>query len=43
MEKLKTTTSHLDKFTFEVLPECDHGFYGKEDVLVKTIAEWLAK
>lgn len=43
VEKLKTTTSHLDKFTFEVLPECDHGFYGKEDVLVKTIAEWLAK
>ena len=43
VEKLKIVTPHPDKFTFDVLSECDHGFYGKEDVLVKTIAEWLEK
>ena len=43
VEKLKTITPHPDKLTFDILPECDHGFYGKEEVLVKTIAEWLAE
>jgi len=43
IEKLKTTTPHPEKFTFNILPDCDHGFYGKEEVLVKNIAQWLAK
>ena len=38
---LKDETNNSDKFIYKILPDCDHGFYGKEDVLVKTIADWL--
>lgn len=41
VEKIKTTTPYPDKFTFSILPNCDHGFSGQEKLLVKTISDWL--
>lgn len=38
---LKKETNNSNNFTYKILPDCDHGFVGKEDLLVKTIVEWL--
>lgn len=43
IEILKKATNNSNKFAYKVLSDCDHGFVGKEDLLVKTIVEWLAK
>ena len=40
---LKDKTKNLANFTYKILPDCDHGFVGKEDVLAKTISEWLTQ
>lgn len=43
VDALKSNVSNPEKFTFKVLSGCDHGFYGNEEILVKTIAGWLGK
>lgn len=41
VEILKKETNNSNKFFYKILPDCDHGCYGKEEFLVKTIVEWL--
>jgi alpha-beta hydrolase superfamily lysophospholipase len=39
---LKQETMEPDKFTFTIIKDADHSFHGKEQQLVKNIANWLS-
>lgn len=43
VEILKKETTHLEKFTFKIIPNADHGFTDKEKELAGIVASWLAK
>lgn len=40
---LKKKTEKKDNFTYEIIPEADHGFTGKDEQLSSIISKWLKK
>ncbi|CAN5243682.1 hypothetical protein BH09PAT2_BH09PAT2_07360 [soil metagenome] len=41
IEALKKNTSNTELFTYEIIPDADHGFSGHEEELAKMIARWI--
>ncbi len=41
IEALKRHTSHPRLFTYDIIPDADHGFSGKEKVLSELIVTWI--